>query len=806
MDDINQKIADMCRAGLSDQAIGKLIGFTGEGVAYRRKKLGIDRHAKNTELNKAKNALFSTSKEQLSDDYYNLTQEQFSEKYHLSKTVWLPYLRSINIEDKYTHRIESYPEFTEQQRRLLIGSLLGDGGIDEHGRYYEFHSYKQETYLRKKHSILKPFSVDIGPESDGTGLSYRTVQHPQFVTLRSLFYKEGIAGKLIPLDYVKQNWHDSILAYWFFDDGYLDDASSECTISNKCPIREQLTDIAYFLEEQYHWGFYSTFTDSIYRLSFSKKYRKQFGELLLDYATPDLYYKIPEEALNKEHVQSIVIDGVGSVKPKFYRLADSSLKTKMEKIVFDHYRARGFPFIQCTQERLNYLLDTYKGVSAECLSDTIQHNTSGIQLCEYFFPNMYECRRKGFTKSPLEFWDDDDFLLKFVRNRLTYADRITDASMRTGVKLSKICVSNFKPTVAQFLYKRYAVNQNILDYSSGFGSRMLAAMSLGLNYVGYEPSSKTYENLCRFGKFLSKRTSGKYQIVKSGSELAPYVENFFGFAFSSPPYFDFEDYSADQGQSIVQYPDYHEWLTKFWKRVMENCYISIVPDGYFAVCLSPNIAPDLIKQTMIFAEQIGFYFEKDYRVLFRHVLGGGDKVELIMVFSKKPTGNSPRFVKKYEYVNEPVTDSAEIFLCSKEVKRRTIFLESDYKNAEVLFSKLAPTKGVSRETFSDRNILGVPTHAIERHYGSWNDFVRTCGLDPGYEAKNPRERVQEYFQACTSRGRVLSFYEFEKETGHPASRLKRLFNAGKTYAHLKNALFSVTLDPAQHASFLNNFR
>jgi hypothetical protein len=331
-------------------------------------------------------------------------------------------------------------------------------------------------------------------------------------------------------------------------------------------------------------------------------------------------------------------------------------------------------------------------------------------------------------------------------------------------------------------------------------------MSLGLNYVGYEPSSKTHANLCRFGEFLSSRTSGKCQVIKSGSELAPYAENFFGFAFSSPPYFDFEEYSSDQGQSIVQYPDYNEWLYKFWKKVMENCYASLVPDGYFAVCLSPNIASDLIKHTMIFAEHIGFYFEKDYRVLFRHVLGGGDKAELILVFSKKFSGNSPKFVKNYDYVSDLDVGGTEVFSCSKEVKRRALYLEADYKNAEALFSKYAPTKGVSRNTYCDRELLDIPTHAIEHHYGSWNAFVRACGVDPGYVAKSPRERVQEYFQACVSCGRVLSFYEFEKETGYPASRLKRLFNAGKAYAHLKDALFSVALDPAQHSSFLDRLK
>lgn len=794
-----EKLIELCQRGMSDQAIGDLYGMTGEGIAYCRKKYGISVEDKNTAISIAKNLLVSHNKEELSEDYYTLTTEEFSKKYKLSKTVWLPYLRSIGIEDKYTNRINSYPELTPEQLHLVIGGMLGDGGIAESGRYYEFHAYKQEGYLRKKHKILYPYSCDVHPEKDGTGLSFRTITHPCFDTLRNLFYEKGLSGKLIPLDYIKDHWDDSILAYWFFDDGYFDDADGCFSVSNKCPKYDRLVALKDFLEEKYHWGFYCTPMTDIYRISFSKKFNEVFGAILLRHATSDLYYKIPESLLTKDHVDLVKIDGITSIRPKFYRIADSVLQQKMETIVFDHYRNNGFPFLRLTEDRLSYLFNNYQALSVSCINDTIQHNTSGIQLCEYFFPNMYKCKRKGFDKSPTEYWENDAFLMKFVKNRLKYADRITDASMRTGIKLSKICVSNFKPAVADFLCRKYAVNKNVLDYSCGFGSRMLGVMSLGLDYYGYEPAIETYENLNRLGSFLSSKTNSKFFIKPEGSEQGIFKENYFGFAFSSPPYFDFEKYSNDPGQSIVRYQNYDVWVHKFWKKVMENCYQSLISDGYFGVCLSPNIASGLIEYTFKFASEIGFYFEKDYRVLFRHVLGGGDKVELVLIFSKKGPGKTPMFVKGGKYDCE-ITPSDSVFMEAKEVNRRISYSEIEYKNAEELLKKYAPDKGVSRDTYEV--LLGIPTHCLEYKYGGWNNFIKACGMAPQYEAETPVEIVTGYFQECLSQNKALSFYEYGKIRGNNYTlKMKRLFNAGKKYASLKEELFRVALIVADHESF-----
>lgn len=65
------------------------------------------------------------------------------------------------------------------------------------------------------------------------------------------------------------------------------------------------------------------------------------------------------------------------------------------------------------------------------------------------------------------------------------------------------------------------------------------------------------------------------------------------------------------------------------------------------------------------------------------------------------------------------------------------------------------------------------------------------------------EIVSLYFDRCLEKGRCLSFYEFGVIAGAKyLIRLKRLFNRGKSYHHLKQDLFDCALDTEKQKSFL----
>ena len=629
----DSELIRLCKIGHSDAAIGNMFNMTGEGIAYRRKKLEIPLSFKNNETKNLIQKLKDTSRNILEKDYYDLTQEEFSSKYGISKIVWRPHLKSIGIVSKETHRIDKYPPFNRDQRSLIIGSLLGDGAIDK-TRFYESHSNKQRLYLVKKFQILEPYSSNMYPCDNATGMRFSTINHPNFSEFYKEFYEEGINGKLIPVELIKNNWSEDILAYWFFDDGSYDDEKNEFYIYNLCPKRENLESFLDFLNSIYPWNFNYSFYNNIYNIKFSKKFYEDFVNILLKIATPDLYYKIPEKYLTKDMITLLSFDSISSIKPKFYRLSDDNNKKKIEIMIFNHFRKVGFPYSNIKPKRLNYLLDSFKNTEFKVNNGTIDHNTVGVKLCEYFFPNIYECKRNGH-RSPLDQWNNDKDLQNLIKNRLNYSSRLSDSSIRTGIKLIFNSVTNFKPGIAKYIYSKYAPNGKVYDYSCGFGSRMLAAMSLGMEYVGCEPNLKTFSNLNKFGEFLKSNIGGSYFITESGSEDFVYKENYFDIAFSSPPFFDYEIYSDDPGQSIVKYPVYEEWLINFWKKTIDNCKRSIISGGYFGNCISINNHEKLIESTKCFCEELGLVLCDEIKAPYKQLLNENkDKYDIILIFKK----------------------------------------------------------------------------------------------------------------------------------------------------------------------------
>jgi hypothetical protein len=62
------------------------------------------------------------------------------------------------------------------------------------------------------------------------------------------------------------------------------------------------------------------------------------------------------------------------------------------------------------------------------------------------------------------------------------------------------------------------------------------------------------------------------------------------------------------------------------------------------------------------------------------------------------------------------------------------------------------------------------------------------------EYSNSKDDVREYFEYCLKEKQLLSFSEFGKMTSDKKNqKLKRLFNAGKLYNHLKSELIGVAL-------------
>jgi hypothetical protein len=79
----------------------------------------------------------------------------------------------------------------------------------------------------------------------------------------------------------------------------------------------------------------------------------------------------------------------------------------------------------------------------------------------------------------------------------------------------------------------------------------------------------------------------RFQVTEAPFEESPVEESGFDVAFTSPPYFDFEEYglasSSQTSQSIVRYPDVGPWVSGFLIPMMQKASASLRMGGYLAI-------------------------------------------------------------------------------------------------------------------------------------------------------------------------------------------------------------------------------
>jgi hypothetical protein len=250
--------------------------------------------------------------------------------------------------------------------------------------------------------------------------------------------------------------------------------------------------------------------------------------------------------------------------------------------------------------------------------------------------------------------------------------------------LSTQPVVNFPPLTARLLYEKYTdhIEQdepfNIYDPSAGWGGRILGAMSSmkNIHYIGTDPNTdnfipelnKTrYEYVADFFNEYGLETNpfweepkNTYHVFQEGSEHIgehPDFQQYKGkldFAFTSPPYFDREQYSADEEQSFRSYPMYNDWRDNFLKPTLTNAFNSLKNDRYLLwniadIKIGKDTFHPLEQDSVDIIESLGGEYKGKLKMLMSSMIGidqsnvknsvkiGGSamKYEPIFIFHKK---------------------------------------------------------------------------------------------------------------------------------------------------------------------------
>jgi recombination protein RecA len=110
-------------------------------------------------------------------------------------------------------------DLREDQRQLILGSLLGDGSLrfasDHNAHFRVGHGAEQRAYMEWKHEMLAPFANKIG--ATGKGYGFDTIPMHQLAWLHEAVYAQT-GGRTVSDELISQLDARSIAA-WYCDDG-----------------------------------------------------------------------------------------------------------------------------------------------------------------------------------------------------------------------------------------------------------------------------------------------------------------------------------------------------------------------------------------------------------------------------------------------------------------------------------------------------------------------------------------------------------------------------------------------------------
>lgn len=278
------------------------------------------------------------------------------------------------------------------------------------------------------------------------------------------------------------------------------------------------------------------------------------------------------------------------------READLTIKKKNRYRLYSYY-----------PESKLYLPPQYKGDGIIIYTDNSTYLNADV-ISDIFIEDVrLKAKRYDQTMSILEHWIHKESMVKLMGAALDN-DFITPEVMRSVIYKQVAETKIFRPTWAKSLLDVVIGLENIagkkwLDISAGWGDRLIAAMALDMDYLGFDPNEDLMighnQMINMFG------SQDRHQVVYEPFETTEAIgDRMFDVVLSSPPYFDVEDYAPGQeGQSIVSYPDYDIWMKQFMFVSLSKAWNHLKVGGHLILHLGDTRTTKLCEPTNLFIEE-----------------------------------------------------------------------------------------------------------------------------------------------------------------------------------------------------------
>lgn len=221
-------------------------------------------------------------------------------------------------------------------------------------------------------------------------------------------------------------------------------------------------------------------------------------------------------------------------------------------------------------------------------------------ITDYFIEeSRIKCKFKNY-ESPESYYNKNKN--KIINQLKSKNLNITPFNLNNYMYENYYFCTTFFINICALVYTLTSSN-TILDFSSGWGDRLIAACGLNKKYIGIDPNGS---NQYAYNQII-KTFNCNAKVYRSGAEYLPikYLNNEkIDLIFTSPPYFDYEIYNS-VAQSNNTFSTSEDWISYFLFLVL-NKYLPILEfNGHLGLYIQ-----DLPKKLTV-AEPI-YFFLNDY--------------------------------------------------------------------------------------------------------------------------------------------------------------------------------------------------
>lgn len=249
-----------------------------------------------------------------------------------------------------------------------------------------------------------------------------------------------------------------------------------------------------------------------------------------------------------------------------------------------------FPYRKITKAEA---IKDYNNLKSLPEMEVINHSSTGNKATDYFFQRERSKTKFKNKISHLKAWKTPKERKKIIEfaKKLRKTDNPKDGDLRSAMQFKYGSINQFRPAVARFIYQQLRPKR-VLDFSAGWGGRLLAAMSMDIDYVGIDSNKNLFKP---YEKMINLFDSNSHvKLIFQPSETVNFKElGMFDLIFTSPPYFDLEIYP-----NMIEYGSDENFLNQFFIPVIKKSFKQLKKGG-FLVLNMPERLKDALKSLNI---------------------------------------------------------------------------------------------------------------------------------------------------------------------------------------------------------------